>query len=94
MRVLGLAKLHEFCESHVDCIEQILAWIAEAKEAEWTKPNDIRAHYANASFLPDNRVIFNIKGNSYRLDTKVYYEHQVIIIKRLGTHTEYNRWRF
>ena len=94
MKVLGLAILHEFCESHVDCVAQILAWIAEAKEAEWTTPNDIRVRYANASFLPDNRVIFNIKGNSYRLDTKINYERQVVIVKRIGTHADYNKWRF
>lgn len=81
MKVLGLAILHDFCESHADCVAQVLTWIAEAKEAEWTAPNDIKARYTNASFLPDNRVIFNIKGNSYRLDTKVYYERQTIIVK-------------
>ena len=71
MKVLGLAKLHEFCESHVGCTTQIQAWIAEAKEAEWTMPKDIKARYVNASFLPENRVVFNIKGNSYRLDTYI-----------------------
>lgn len=94
MKVLGLATLHQFCKSHVDCAAQILAWIAEAEEAEWATHNDIRVRYAKASFLQDNRVIFNIKGNSYRLDTKVYYERQIIIVKRIGTHAEYNRWRF
>lgn len=94
MKVLGLAILHEFCGNHADCVAQILAWIAEAKEAEWITPNDIRARYANANFLSDNRVIFNIKGNSYRLDTKIYYERKVVIVKRIGTHADYNKWRF
>jgi mRNA interferase HigB len=93
MRVLGLAILHEFCKSHADCAAQVLAWIAEAEEAQWTTPNDIKARYVNASFLQDNRVIFNIKGNSYRLDTKVYYERKVIIVKRIGTHAAYNKWK-
>ena len=94
MKVLGLAILHEFCKSHADCVAQIQAWITEAKEAKWNMPSDIRARYVNASFLPKNRVIFNIKGNSYRLDTKVYYERQIIIVKRIGTHSEYNKWKF
>jgi len=94
MKVMGLLILHEFYERHSGCVAQICAWIAEAKEAEWATPNDIKARYPKASFLPDNRVIFNIKGNSYRLDTKVYYEHQIIIVKRIGTHAEYNRWKF
>ncbi|OGN93671.1 MAG: addiction module toxin RelE [Chloroflexi bacterium RBG_13_50_10] len=94
MKVLGLVKLHKFCKSHADCVAQILAWTAEAKEAEWITPNDIRARYANASFLQDNSVVFNIKGNTYRLDTKVYYERQVVIVKRIGTHAEYDKWKF
>lgn len=94
MKVVGLMILDEFSKSHADCVAQILTWIAEAEEAEWTTPNDIRARYANASFLQDDRVIFNIKGNSYRLDTKVYYKRQVIIVKRIGTHAEYDKWKF
>jgi len=94
MKVVGLAVLYEFCESHKDCEQQILGWIAEAKEAKWMTPNDIGARYLSASFLADNRVIFNIKGNKYRLDTKVYYQRQIVIVKRIGTHAEYNRWKF
>lgn len=94
MKVLGLAILREFCENHVDCVAQIQAWIAEAKEARWNKPSDIKTRFVNTSFLADNRVVFNIKGNSYRMDTKVYYERQIIIVKRLGTHSEYDKWKF
>ena len=94
MKVLGLMTLEHFCKTHADCVAQVNAWVAEAEEAEWSTPNDIRGRYATASFLQDNRVVFNIKGNSYRLDTKVYYERQVIIVKRIGTHTEYDKWKF
>jgi len=94
MKVMGLLILYEFYERHSGCVAQIHAWIAEAKEAEWATPNGIKTRYPKASFLPDNRVIFNIKGNSYRLATKVYYERQIIIVERIGTHAEYNRWRF
>lgn len=94
MKVLGLGILHEFCKSHADCVTQIQAWIAEAEEAKWNTPNDIKTRYSTASILPENRVIFNIKGNSYRLDTKVYYERQIVIVKRIGTHAEYNKWEF
>lgn len=94
MKILGQAILYEFCKSHADCATQIFAWIAEAKEAEWKTPSDIKARYVNTSFLADNRIIFNIKGNKYRLDTKVYYQRQIIIVKRIGTHGEYNKWIF
>ncbi len=94
MKVIGLLKLYKFLENHTDCEQQVFAWIAEVKEAVWTIPNDIKARYVSASFLADNRVVFNIKGNNYRLDTKVYYQRQVVMIKRIGTHAEYDGWRF
>ena len=94
MKVLGQGILDDFCKNHTDIVSQLSAWIAEAKEAEWATPNDIKVRYVSASFLSDNRVVFNIKGNKYRLDTKVYYERQIIIVKRIGTHTEYNKWNF
>ena len=94
MNVLGLPILHRFCENHVDCASQIHAWVAEVKEATWMNPNDIKARYVHGSFLPGDRVVFNIKGNKYRLDAKVYYQRQIVIVKRMGTHAEYDGWRF
>jgi mRNA interferase HigB len=94
MRLLGKMILDDFCNNHADGASQIRTWISEAEEAEWSTPNDIKARYVNASFLSDNRVVFNIKGNKYRLDVKVYYQRQTVIVKRVGTHTEYNRWKF
>ena len=94
MQVLGLPKLYRFLESHSDCEQQLLAWVAEVKEVVWATPNDIKARYSSVSFLADNRVIFNIKGNKYRLDTKVYYPRHIVMINRIGTHAEYKEWRF
>ena len=94
MQVVGLLILHDFCRNHTDCTQQINAWIAEAQDAEWKTPSDIKRRFVTASFLPDDRVIFNIKGNKYRLDTKIYYQRRAIIVKRVGTHEEYDRWRF
>ena len=93
MKVIGLPKIYEFCKKHSECEHQAFAWIAEVKEAVWTTPSHIKARYVSASFLAENRVIFNIKGNKYRLDTKVYYERQTVIVKRMGTHAEYDGWR-
>ena len=94
MKILGQGILFDYCDNHTDIDSQIRTWVAEVKEAEWTTPNDIKARYVSASFLSDNRVIFNIKGNKYRLDTKIYYERQIIIVKRIGTHGEYDKWKF
>jgi len=92
MKVVGLTILDEFVNQHGDVREQISAWISEATEATWKTPGDIRARYATASFLFDNRVVFNIKGNRYRLEVKISYKNQIILIKRIGTHAEYSKW--
>jgi mRNA-degrading endonuclease HigB of HigAB toxin-antitoxin module len=55
-------------------------------------PADVKARYPTASFLSDNRVIFNIEGNRYRIETKVSYEITVVLVRRVGTHAEYSKW--
>jgi len=94
MRVLGKKILFEFCKRHSDVDSRISAWISEVEDAEWTCPADIKARYVDASILADNRVVFNIKGNKYRLDVRVAYKTQLVLVKRTGTHAEYSRWKF
>jgi len=92
MRVLGRNRLEEFRDAHADARAPIDAWLAEAEAAAWRSPSDIKARYRSASFLSDNRVVFNLKGNKYRLETKVNFVHQIILITRIGTHAEYSKW--
>ncbi|CAN5170861.1 MAG: type II toxin-antitoxin system HigB family toxin [Gemmatimonadetes bacterium] len=94
MKVVGRERLEEFCQKHSDVRAQVNAWLAEAEEAEWKTPLDVKARYAHASFMADNRVVFNLKGNRYRLDVKISYQSQVVLVKRIGTHAEYNSWKF
>ena len=92
MKVLDKEMLDEFASEHGDIRGQLSAWIAEAESATWKSPADIRARYAKASFLSEHRVIFNIKGNRYRLEVKVAYNMSVVLVKRIGTHAEYSKW--
>ena len=94
MKLLGVKVLDDFWLKHADIRNQLEAWIAEVQDAEWQTPQDIKARYAHASFLADNRVVFNLKGNSYRLDVKVNYKNQIVLVKRVGTHEEYDAWTF
>ena len=94
MKVVGKKALEDFKQRHADARSQVDAWLCEVEEAEWQSSHDIKARYPTASFLPDNRVVFNLKGNNYRLDVKVSYENQVVLIKRIGTHAEYDHWTF
>jgi mRNA interferase HigB len=94
MKVVGLGKLDEFKREHADARSQIDAWVREARKATWQTPHEVRGRYPQASFLGDQRVIFNIKGNRYRLDVKISYQTQIVFIVRVGTHAEYDSWSF
>lgn len=91
MRVISKATLEAFWNVHPDSKQPLLAWHDEAKSAKWAAPQDIRNQYASASFIGNNRVIFNIKGNNYRLIVAVAYRFQAVYIKFIGTHAEYDR---
>lgn len=94
MKVVGLNHIEEFCRRYADARSQIASWLQEVEDANWQTPSEIKERYPHASFLADNRVVFNVKGNKYRLDTKISYKNQVVLIKRIGTHADYDRWKF
>lgn len=83
--------LREFWEKHPDCEEQLKSWFQETSNSRWKKPNEIKSEYPSASILIDNRIVFNIKGNNYRLIIKINYEYQMIWIRFIGTHAEYDK---
>ena len=92
MRLVRKELLAEYAKQHADIRGPLNAWIFEVEEVNWSGPAEIKARYPTASFLSDNRVIFNIKGNAYRIETKVSYEVSVVLVKRIGTHAEYSKW--
>jgi len=87
-------SLAKFISVHTDAASAVDAWLREALSATWPTPADIKARYPSASFLANNRVIFNLKGNSYRLDTQIAYLTQIVVVKRIGSHAQYDRWTF
>ena len=91
MKVIAVGTLRDFWARHPDAEQPLKAWYDEAKHAVWRTPQDIRQRYASASFVGHNRVVFNIKGNDYRLIVAVAFRFQAIYITFIGTHTEYDR---
>lgn len=83
--------LRDFWEMHGDCEQQLKSWFQETSKALWENPKDITREYASASILNDNRVVFNIKGNNYRLIVKINYDYQMVWIRFIGTHADYNK---
>ena len=91
MRVIARKTLREFWEKHPDARRALQTWYADVKHATWTSPADIKIVYHNASFLSNNRVVFNIKGNHYRIAIVVQYQFGQVYIRFVGTHKEYDR---
>ena len=94
MRILGLPLLAEFKGKHADSRGQLDAWQNEVEREEWRTPQDIKRRYRNADFLADNRIIFNIKGNTYRLVVKVRFQNGLVLVEWVGTHAEYRKQKF
>ena len=91
MRIIAKKILRDFWTIHKDCEQQLKSWYQEASKAEWKNLNELKAEYPNASILSDNRVVFNSKGNSYRLIIKMNFDYQMIWIRFIGTHPEYDK---
>ncbi|HOB71761.1 MAG TPA: type II toxin-antitoxin system HigB family toxin [bacterium] len=94
MIVVGKKLLFEYLRKNVNAKAALSAWVTEAERACWKTPQDIKKRYSTASFLHGNLVVFNIKGNNYRLVVVVLYEEEIVRIKWIGTHSEYDRQKF
>jgi mRNA interferase HigB len=94
MRVLGRDKITECIHKHASSKKKLEAWLAEAENADWKTPKNIKDKYRHADFLADNRVIFNIKGNDFRLVVKVRYQNGIVVVEWVGTHADYDKKQF
>jgi mRNA interferase HigB len=91
LRIISRKILREFWESHADSEQQLKSWYRETGDAEWKTPKEVKVEYPSASFLADNRIVFNIKGNKYRLIARMNYDYQMIWIRFIGTHAAYDK---
>jgi mRNA interferase HigB len=94
MRVLGRDKLVNFYNKHANAKTALESWFHEAEKANWKTSHDIRKQYRSADFISGNRVIFNIKGNHYRLVVMVRYQSGNVLIEDVMTHADYDKRRF
>lgn len=91
MKVVSRKTLREFYEKYRDSESSLEAWFQEVSKAEWQTPDDIKKRYASASIVGGNRVVFNIKGNTYRLVVSVSYTYSAVYIKFVGSHEDYDK---
>ena len=93
MRIIAYKTIKQFWQysNHRDSEQPLRAWYYEVKQATWRSPHDIKTKYKRASILKNNRVIFNIAGNKYRLIVKIQYDLRRVFIRFIGTHDEYDK---
>ena len=91
MRVISRRTLRSFWERHADAEQPLRAWFREAKAADWKTPAEVKNRYRSASVLANDRLVFNIKGNDYRLVVAVRYDLGILFVRFVGTHAEYDR---
>jgi mRNA interferase HigB len=91
MNVISKRMLVMFYEAHAQAKIALEVWHSDTRKATWKTPDDIKKVYASASFLKDNRVVFNIKGNDYRLIVHIDYLRKIVRVKFIGTHSEYDK---
>lgn len=91
MTVVSRKHVDDYIRKHADARDALLNWFKEAKSALWESPQDIKNRYPSASVLENNYVVFNIKGNHYRLTTQINYANSTVVIKRIETHAEYSK---
>jgi len=90
-RIFSKSTLREYWEKHPETEQYLKTWYDTAMNANWKNPNEVKKTYATASILKEERIVFNIKGNSYRLIVKLNFEKQWIFIRFIGTHSEYDK---
>jgi len=94
MKLTGTDILTTAGHVHADAQSAIASWTAIVRNADWSRPNDLKLVFPHASILSDHRVIFNIKGNSYRLVSRINYPARVVQVRWFGTHADYDKLKF
>ena len=91
MRIIAKRTLREFWTTHPDAETALRDWYREVEQADWATPALLIQRYRNASIVGNDRAVFRISGNNYRLVVRIFYPARTVYIRFIGTHAEYNR---
>ncbi len=90
MKIISVKTLRDFWAENPDAEQPLKAWVDEVTKADWKTPAEIKGQYRSASILKERRVVFNIKGNHYRLIVAIAYQRGWVFVKFIGTHSQYD----
>ena len=91
MHIIAKRTLREFWESHPNAEQPLRAWYRTVQQEDWDTPAKVKARFPKASIVGDNRAVFNIRGNDYRLIVQINYPYRKVYVRFVGTHAEYDR---
>ena len=93
MQIIGEGTLERFCGTHADLRGPADDWLDAVRSSTWRNPHELKNSFPSARLLAEGMVVFNLKGNRYRLIAIVDFEDGTILIERIGTHAEYSKWK-
>lgn len=91
MHIIARPELMKFWKKHPDAETPLKLWFKKVKQAKWDTPNDLKKHFPTADYVGNNRIVFDIKGNKYRIIVLAFFKGQKIFIRFVGTHAEYDK---
>ena len=91
MKISGAIIIEEFCRKHTDTVDAMAKWVDFVSKATWKNHNDLKMDYPTADYVGNKRYVFNIKGNHYRLIVAVVFIADIVDIRFIGTHAEYDK---
>ena len=91
MRIYSKSTLRAFWERHTESEQALRTWYREVEQADWATPAQVRERFLNASIVGNNRVVFRMRGNNYRLVVEIFYPGRKVFVRFIGTHAEYDR---
>lgn len=94
MRLAGRPRLLKFARTHAQVRAWVTAWQREVRAASWSSPQEVKDRYGSVSFIDDRTAIFDVNGNNFRMEVVFDFQRQTVLVKRWGSHAEYDRWTF
>jgi len=91
MHIIARPELMKFWKKHPDAETPLKLWFKKVKQAKWDTPNDLKKDFPTADYVGNNRIVFDIKGNKYRIIVLAFFKGQKIFIRFVGTHAEYDK---
>ena len=91
MHIISRTELIKFWQKHKDAEIPLRIWFKKVEKAKWKNINKLKSDFSSADYVGNNRVIFNIKGNNYRIIVLIFFDGQKIYIRFVGTHAEYDK---